>query len=90
VSALRIEVTRKDQNELKTLLSGGVQQVRVSWRAVALLQLGKGRQRAAYFGGCSAHATGDSEGRAIATIEGGLERALYEKERPGAAAFTGG
>ena len=40
--ALRIEVTTKDQKELRKLLSGGVQQVRVVLRAVALLQLAKG------------------------------------------------
>jgi putative transposase len=41
--ALRIEVTTKDQKALRQLLSGGVQQVRVVLRAVALLQLAKGR-----------------------------------------------
>lgn len=40
--ALRIQVKKKDQKELKGLLSGGVQQVRVVLRAVALLQLAKG------------------------------------------------
>jgi hypothetical protein len=39
---LSIEVKTKDQNELTSLLSGGVQQVRVVLRAVALLQLAKG------------------------------------------------
>src|SRR5580700_1763467 len=40
--ALSIEVTAKDRKELRQLLSGGVQQVRVTLRAVALLQLAKG------------------------------------------------
>ncbi len=40
--ALRIEVPKKDQKELKRLLSGGVQQVRVVLRAMALLQVAKG------------------------------------------------
>jgi hypothetical protein len=40
--ALRIDVTRKDQKELKELLSGGVQQVRVVLRALALAQMAKG------------------------------------------------
>jgi hypothetical protein len=41
-AALRIEVTTKDRKKLQKLLSGGVQQVRVVLRAVALLQLAKG------------------------------------------------
>ena len=40
--ALRIDVSTKDQRELQGLLSGGVQQVRVVLRALALLQLAKG------------------------------------------------
>ena len=36
---LRIDVTKKDQQELRSLLKGGVQQVRVVLRALALLQL---------------------------------------------------
>ncbi len=40
--ALRFEVPKKDQKELKKLLSGGVQQVRVVLRAMALLQVAKG------------------------------------------------
>jgi len=39
---LSIEVKPKDQNELMSLLSGGVQQVRVILRALALLQLARG------------------------------------------------
>ncbi len=39
---LSIDVTPKDQKELVKLLSGGVQQVRVVLRALALLQLAKG------------------------------------------------
>jgi len=41
-AALRIEVTKRDRKELKKLLSGGVQQVRVVLRAMALLQIAKG------------------------------------------------
>jgi hypothetical protein len=37
--ALHIEVTAKDRKELRKLLSGGVRQVRVVNRAVALSQL---------------------------------------------------
>ena len=82
---LSIEVKPKDQNELMSLLSGGVQQVRVVLRALALLQLAKG-----------ASAPQISEvvpltPQAIRKVghryrTGGLEPALYEKQRPGAAA----
>ena len=40
--ALRIKVSRKDREELQTLVKGGVQQVRVVLRALALLQLAQG------------------------------------------------
>jgi hypothetical protein len=40
-TALSIKVKLKDRKELAQMLSGGVQQVRVLLRAVALLQLGK-------------------------------------------------
>ena len=84
--ALRIEVTTKHQKALRKLLSGGVQQVRVVLRAVALLQLAKGvsAPRVA--------AVVPLTPQAIRKVghryqQGGLERALYEKERPGAAAL---
>jgi putative transposase len=37
--ALKIDITSKDQRELRKLVKGGVQQVRVVLRALALLQL---------------------------------------------------
>ena len=74
----------QDQKTLKQMLSGGVQQVRVVLRALALLQLNAG---------LSAPKVSQTVGfaaQAIRTIakryrEGGLERSLYEKQRPGAA-----
>jgi putative transposase len=82
---LSINVRPKDQKELANLLSGGVQQVRVVLRALALQQLAKG-----------ASAPRISQvvpftPQAIRTIghryqRGGLESALFEKQRPGAAA----
>ena len=82
---LRIDVTPKDQKELAKLLRGGVQQVRVVLRALALLQLAKG-----------ASAPRISQvvpltSQAIRTIarryqRDGLESALFEKQRPGAVA----
>jgi transposase len=83
-SPLRIEVSKKDQKALKSLLAGGVQQVRVVLRAVALLQLAKGVS--------APHiaAMVPLTAQAIRKIghryrRGGLEGALYEKQRPGAA-----
>jgi putative transposase len=80
---LSIDVAQKDQKELAGLLSGGVQQVRVVLRALALLQLAKG---------ASAPRIADViplTPQAIRKVghryeEGGLESALYEKQRPGA------
>lgn len=82
---LSIDVPQKDQNELARLLSGGIQQVRVVLRALALLQLAKGT---------SAPRIADViplTPQAIRKLghryeQGGLEAALYEKQRPGAAA----
>jgi putative transposase len=85
-ASLRIEVTSKDRKALQNLLSGGVQQVRVVLRAVALLQLAKGVSAPRIAG------TVPLTPQAIRKIghryeEGGLERALYEKQRPGADAL---
>jgi len=82
---LSIAVPQKDQNELARLLSGGIQQVRVVLRALALLQLAKG---------ASAPRIADViplTPQAIRKLghryeQGGLESALYEKQRPGATA----
>ncbi len=40
--ALRVQVSQKDQAALKKLLRGGIEQVRVVLRAVALLPLAEG------------------------------------------------
>jgi len=66
------------------LLSGGVQQVRVVLRAVALLQLAKGASAPRI------SSVIPLTPQAIRKVghryqEGGLERALHEKQRPGAA-----
>src|ERR1051325_9071717 len=82
--ALRIAVTKKDQQELRKLVKGGVQQVRVVLRALALLQLGE-------------HASAPQIASVIPLTpqairrlghryeQAGLDGALYEKQRPGAA-----
>ena len=85
-AALRIDVTKKDQKTLKRLLAGGVQPVRVVLRAVVLLQMEKGvsAPRIATVVPLTAQAIRKIGHR---YRQGGLERALYEKERPGAAAL---
>jgi putative transposase len=79
--ALRIEVSTKDQKQLQGLLSGGVQQVRVVLRALALLQLAKGVSAPRISGSIPLTP------QAIRKVghryrQGGLERALYEQPRP--------
>ena len=70
--------------ELAKILRGGVQQVRVVLRALALLQLAKGvsAPRIASVVPLTAQAI-RNVGRRYQ--QGGLDRALYEKQRPGAA-----
>jgi transposase len=87
--ALRVEVSAKDQRELRKLLSGGVQQVRVVLRALALLQLAKGltAPRIASVIPLTAQAVRNLIRK---YRQGGLERALYEKQRPGAAEVLDG
>ena len=82
--ALPIRVTTKDRAELRELLKGGVQQVRVVLRALALLQLGSGvsAPQVAKVVPLTPQAIRRIGHR---YLEGGLDRALYEKERPGAA-----
>jgi len=82
---LSLDVTSKDQRELANLLSGGVQQVRVVLRALALLQLAQGASAP------QVSSVVPLTPQAIRKIghrygEGGLESALYEKQRPGATA----
>jgi transposase len=82
---LSVDVTPKDQKELAELLSGGVQQVRVVLRALALLQLAKGTSAP------QIAKVVPLTSQAIRNIsrryqQGGLEPALFEKQRPGAAA----
>lgn len=73
-----------DAQELETLLHGGVQQVRLVLRALALLQLDRGTSPPVVA------ETVRLTPQAIRNIaqryrSGGLERALYERSRPGAA-----
>src|SRR5262245_46978079 len=81
---LSIDVPQKDRNELAELLSGGIQQVRVVLRALALLQLAKGTSapRIAEVIPLTPQAIRKLGHR---YEQGGLEAVLYEKQRPGAA-----
>ena len=82
--SLSFEVTQKNQKQLAKLLRGGVQQVRAVLRALALLQLAKGiaAPRIAGIIPLTAQAIRNLGRR---YQRGGLDRALYEKQRPGAA-----
>ena len=81
--ALKVHIGEKDRSVLTELLSGGIQQVRVVLRALALMQLAKGVSAPRIAG------IVPLTPQAIRKIghryrQGGLERALYEKQRPGA------
>jgi transposase len=80
---LSINIAPKDQREPAKLLSGGVRQVRVVLRALALLQLAKGTSapRIANVVPLTAQAIRNIGRR---YQQSGLERALYERQRPGA------
>src|SRR5271154_5363691 len=84
--ALRIQLSKKDQKVLEKFLDGGVQSVRAVVRAIALLQLAKGvsAPRIAEVIPLTPQAIRKVGHR---YVEGGLDRALYEKQRPGAAAL---
>jgi putative transposase len=81
---LRIAVSRKDRKALDGLLKGGIQPVRVIFRALALLHLADGATAPE-----SARWLKKLTPKAVRTIahryeQAGLDRALYEKQRPGA------
>ena len=77
-----LDVADAGKKALKELLSSGVQQVRVVLRALVLRELGEGRTAAEV--AALVGLTGKTV-RALARRyrNGGLERALYEKARPG-------
>ena len=79
---VRIKVKRKDSTKIGQLLRGGIQQVRVVLRALALQQLGRGITAP------QVAQTVPLTPKAIRQIahrynDGGLARALYEQQRPG-------
>ena len=81
---IRISVSRKDRRLLDELLSTGVQPVRVVLRALALLHLADGSTATD-----TVHSLKRLTAKAVRSVahryqEGGWDRALYEKPRPGA------
>jgi putative transposase len=82
--ALNIDVTKEDRQELRKLVNGGgLQQVRVVLRALALLQLGE------YASAPQIAKVIPLTAQAIRRLghryeSVGLEGALYERQRPGA------
>ena len=81
---LRVQLSKPDEKELRALLQGGIQQVRVVLRALALLHLSAGQTAGQVAKNVELTSKAVREiGRRYG--KGGLERALYEKQRPGAA-----
>jgi len=83
---LQIQLSSEDHEQLQTLLSGGVQPVRSILRALSLIQMVQGvsAPQIARFVPLSAQAIRKIGHR---FEEGGLSRALYDKQRPGAVAL---
>ena len=82
--ALIIDVSKQDQQELRKLVKSGVQQVRVVLRALALLQL------AQHASAPQISSVLQLTPQAVRRLghryqQAGLDGALYEKPRPGAA-----
>ena len=84
-TALRVEVSEQDRQTLHELLGRGIKSVRVVLRALALLHLGEGLtapQVSTSVKKLTAKAVRDICHR---YKQSGLDGALYEKPRPGAA-----
>ena len=81
---LSVRLSQPDRHELRGLLRRGIQPVRTVLRALALLQLDAGQAASEVASHLQLTAKAVREiGRRYA--EGGLERALYDQQRPGAA-----
>ena len=80
---LRVHLKKRDRDELDRVLNGGIQPVRVVLRSLALCQLQDGKSTS------EVAANVQLTSKAVREIgtryeESGLERALYDKQRPGA------
>ena len=78
---LRVQLKKHDRDELDRVLNGGIQPVRVVLRSLALCQLHEGKSISEV--AANVHLTS----KAVREIgrryeESGLERALYDKQRP--------
>jgi transposase len=81
---LSVHLSQGDREELRALLRRGIQPVRTVLRAVALLQLDAGQAASAVAANLQLTAKAVREiGRRYE--DGGLDRALYDRQRPGAA-----
>jgi len=81
---LSVHLAQGDREELRALLRRGIQPVRTVLRALALLQLDAGQAAAAVAANLQLTAKAVREiGRRYE--DGGLDRALYDRQRPGAA-----
>jgi len=81
---LQVRLSKGDREKLNDILSGGVQAVRTVLRALALCRLDEGRSAS------QVAAEVRLTSKAVREIgrryeDGGLEQALYERPRPGAA-----
>ena len=80
---LRVDLKKRDRDELDRVLNGGIQPVRVVLRSLTLCQLHDGKSTS------EVAANVQLTSKAVREIgrryeESGLERALYDKQRPGA------
>src|SRR2546427_9937744 len=82
----QVKLSRRERQELDRLLSGGLQPVRTVLRALALRQLAEGQaiRKVAANVGLTPKTVWLTRQR---YQQGGLERALYERARPGKAAL---
>lgn len=79
---LEVKVSSRHKKKLRTLVHGGIQQARSVLRALALLHLAKGSS-SPQVAGCVQLTPQAVRRIAHRYLEGGLERALYDKSRPG-------
>jgi len=85
---LSVRLSKRDRDELRQLLRRGIQPVRTVLRALVLLQLDAGQSAA------EAAPSLQLTAKAVREIgrryeDGGLEPALYDQQRPGAAPLLG-
>ena len=83
---LYVRLSKRHRDKLDSLLSGGIQQVRVVLRALALSQLHQGKPASEVAANIRLTPKAVREiGRRYQ--DAGLDRALYDKQRPGASAL---